>query len=190
MGYICGEDRNQIQLYTSTLEELFGEDNPVRVIDAFVNQFNMKELGKKMYNKEILKKKLLRIEDNITNYLANLDRADQNDLEATHYTSAEIKQKLAGLEQRRETYQSYLRELKETGETQKLTTDPEARMMKTKDGFACCYNVQTAVDRTSHLIAEYEVTNSCNDFNSLAQVTGKAKETLGVETIHVGADKG
>ena len=82
-----------------------------------------------------------------------------------------------------------MQELKETGETQKLTTDPEARMMRTKDGYACCYNVQTAVDKGSHLIAEYEVTNSCNDYNSLTQVAQSTKETLEVETIHVAADK-
>ena len=63
-------------------------------------------------------------------------------------------------------------------ETQILTTDPEARMMKTKDGFACCFNVQTAVDKTSHLIAEFEVTNSCNDYNSLTAVAQKSKEMM------------
>ncbi len=44
MGYISGEDRNQIQLYTTTMEELLDEDNPVRVIDAFVESLNMGEL--------------------------------------------------------------------------------------------------------------------------------------------------
>ena len=34
---------------------------------------------KKMYNEEILKKKLLRIEENITNYLNSLDQADHTD---------------------------------------------------------------------------------------------------------------
>ena len=297
MGYILGEDRNQIHFYTNTLEEFLGEDNPVRVIDVFVDHLNLTELGiehtepastgrppydprillklyiygyfnrirssrrlmmecgrnielfyllnrltpdfrtiadfrknnaialkqvfkafvkvcmdlklyerellaidgskfravngrKKMYNEEILKKKLLRIEENITNYLAELDHSDQSDRGTSHYTAGEIKEKLAELESRKEIYQAYLQELKETGETQKLTTDPEARMMRTKDGFACCYNVQTAVDQTSHLIAEYEVTNSCNDYNFLTQVAQNTKETLGVETIHVGADKG
>jgi transposase len=117
-----------------------------------------------MYNEEILKKKLVRIEEHIANYLNGLDQADQDDQGTSHYTSEEIKQK--------------------------LTTDPEARMMRTKDGFACCYNVQTAVDQTSHLIAEYEVTNSCNDYNHLTQVSEAAKKTLEVDTIHVGADKG
>lgn len=45
MGYIYGEDRNQIQFYTSTLEEFIGEDNPVRFIDAFVEQLDIAELG-------------------------------------------------------------------------------------------------------------------------------------------------
>lgn len=63
-------------------------------------------------------------------------------------------------------------------------------MMRTKDGFACCYNVQTAVDKTSHLIAEYEVTNDCTDPNSLTRMAKQAKETLQTEIIHIGADKG
>ena len=297
MGYIYGKDRNQIEFYTNTLEEFISEDNLVRVIDAFVNQLNLKELEiqraipastgrppynpkdllklylygyfnrirssrrlmiecgrnielfyllnrltpdfrtiadfrknnakalkrvfkafvkicmdlnlyereliaidgskfravngrKKMYNEDILKKKLLRIEENISNYLDELDQADKHDQETSHYTPAEIKERLAELELRKETYEAYLRELKETGETQKLTTDPEARMMRTKDGFACCYNVQTAVDQTSHLIADYEVTNSCNDYNSLTKLAESTMETLEVDTIHVGADKG
>lgn len=122
--------------------------------------------------------------------MTELDQADQEDMGTTDYATGEIKQKLLELEQRKETYNAYLQELEETGETQKLTTDPEARMMRTRDGFACCYNVQTAVDQTSHLIAEYEVTNSCNDYNNLAQVAEAAKKALEVETIHVGADKG
>ena len=45
MGYVKGQNRNQIQFYTSSLEELIGEDNPVRVIDAFVDQLDIAELG-------------------------------------------------------------------------------------------------------------------------------------------------
>lgn len=186
MGYICGEDRNQQQLFPITLEEMIDENNPVRVIDTFIDHLNISELGithaepaatgrppfdprallklylygyfnrirssrklmiecggnielfyllnrlipdfrtiadfrkdnakaikrifkafvkiclelnlyereliaidgskfravngrKKMYNEEILKKKLLRIEENITGYLKSLDQADQDD---------------------------------------------------------------------------------------------------------------
>jgi hypothetical protein len=35
--------------------------------------------------------------------------------------------------------------------------------MHSKDGFHCYYNVQTAVDDGSHLIADFEVTNHNTD---------------------------
>lgn len=297
MAYICGEDRNQLQLYPATLEELLDDNNPVRVIDAFVDHLNIAELGithakpagtgrppydpkvllklyiygyfnrirssrklmiecgrnieliyllnrltpdfrtiadfrkqnaqalknvfkafvkicldlnlyerelvaidgskfravngrKKMFNEDILKKKLLRIQDNISNYLCELDQADQDDRGPSHYTSAQIKQKLDELHLRKETYEAYLQELRSSDETQILTTDPDARMMKTKDGFACCYNVQTAVDQTSHLIAEFEVTNDPTDPNWLTHMATKAKIALEAPAIHVAADKG
>ena len=93
---------------------------------------------------------------------------------------------LTGLEK----YQGYLIELKESGDTQLLTTDPEARRMHSKDGFHCCYNVQTAVDDGSHLIAEYEVTNHNTDQGLLKDVAENTKKALGAETIEVVADKG
>lgn len=70
-----------------------------------------------------------------------------------------------------------------------MTADPEARRMHSKDGFHCCYNVQTAVDKGSHLIAEYKVTNE-TDLGHLIQVSEKAKETLEVPVIELDADKG
>jgi transposase len=91
---------------------------------------------------------------------------------------------------RKEKYQGYLKELLESGETQLLLTDPEARRMHSKDGFHCYYNVQTAVDKGSHLIAEYEVTNHNTDQGLLNVVAQSAKESLEIETVEVVADKG
>jgi len=45
MKYITGESRNQIVLLPDCIEDYVGKDNPVRVIDAFVNQINMDWLG-------------------------------------------------------------------------------------------------------------------------------------------------
>lgn len=62
--------------------------------------------------------------------------------------------------------------------------------IQSKDGFHCCYNVQTAVDKGSHLIAEFEVTNHNTDQGLLNEIAQSAKENLEVETIEVVADKG
>ena len=142
------------------------------------------------YNRDILEKKLVGIDEHITEYLAVMDASDKEESEEKVPTTEEVKRILADLNSRKEKYEGYLDYLTESGETQILETDPEARRMHSKDGFHCCYNVQTAVDGGSHLIAEYEVTNHNTDQGLLNQVTAQAKELLEVETIEAVADKG
>lgn len=142
------------------------------------------------YNTETLEKKLANIDTHISEYLSMMDSNDREETDEEKPTEEEIKAALADLTQRKELYEGYLKELQESGSTQKLLTDPEARRMHSKDGFHCCYNVQTAVDKGSHLIADYEVTNHNTDQGLLLQVAEKVKETLETETLEVVADKG
>lgn len=297
MGYIEGRDRQQIMLLPESIEQLVDEDNPVRVIDAFVDGLNIEKLGftknkpaetgrpaydprdllklyiygyfnkirssrklmkecqrnielfyllgrltpdfrtiadfrkqngpalknvfrefvgiclsMKLYQKELLAidgtkiravnskansynqetliKKLVRIEENIQRYLSEMDHLDQSETDDKKVSKAELLAKIESLRQRRETYQGFQKQLKETGESQILTTDPEARVMQSKDGYHCYYNVQTAVDDGSHLIAAYEVTNHCTDQGLLKEVADETRQNLAVETITVVADKG
>lgn len=297
MGYIEGQNRQQRMLLPDSIEDLIGEDNPVRVIDAFVDgldihkleftqskpadtgrpPYNPKDLLKlyiygyfnkirssrklmkechrnielfyllnrlepdfrtisdfrkhnsqalkgvfrefvgiclslelyqkdlfaidgskfravnskdKAYNKEILLKKLVRIEENIQSYLEEMDKNDQSESDEKDLSKKQILDKIKELQARKEIYLQYQEQLKETSETQLLVTDPDARVMQSKDGFHCYYNVQTAVDKGSHLIAEYEVTNHCTDQGLLKSVADKTRETLKMGTISIVADKG
>lgn len=140
------------------------------------------------YNAEILEKKLKRIDGHIAEYLSQMDKEDKS--EPDRLTPEQVKTAIEELTLRKEKYQGYLKDLLESGETQILLTDPEARRMHSKDGFHCCYNVQTAVDKDSHMIAEYEVTNHNTDQGLLKKVAQSTKESLEVETIEVVADKG
>jgi len=45
MKYIEGENREQKTFLPNCIEEYVGENNPVRVIDAFVNNLDMETLG-------------------------------------------------------------------------------------------------------------------------------------------------
>jgi transposase len=295
MKYIKGQDRGQITFLPDCIEDLIGQDNPVRVIDAFIDNLDIEGLGfqksvpcwtgrppydprdllklyvygyfnkvrssRKLmaecsrnielffllnrltpdfrtiadfrkdnakalknvfrsfvklcmklglyqkellavdgskfravnskdntYNAEILEKKLKRIDEHIEEYLSKMDSNDETEPDAP--SPDQIKEALRELTLRKEKYQDYLRGLLETGNTQILTTDPEAHRMHTKDGFNCCYNVQTAVDKGSHLIAGYEVTNHNTDQGLLKEVADIAREALEVETLEVVADKG
>jgi transposase len=142
------------------------------------------------YNIEALEKKLANIDAHISEYLSMMDSSDLDESDDERPTEEEIKAALADLTQRKDLYEGYLEELHESGNTQILLTDPEARRMHSKDGFHCYYNVQTAIDKGSHLIADYEVTNHNTDQGLLLQVSEKVKETLETETLEVVADKG
>lgn len=141
------------------------------------------------YNREVLEKKLAHIDEKIAAYLTAMDEQDKMETEIEQ-NPEKIKAAIEELRTRQEKYEALLQELLDSGETQILTTDPQARRMHSKDGFHCCYNVQTAVDSGSHLIAEYEVTNHNTDQGLLQEVTALAKEQLEVETISAVADKG
>lgn len=43
--FIEGEDRSQVTLLPECLDDYIGEDNPVRVVDAFVDELDLGELG-------------------------------------------------------------------------------------------------------------------------------------------------
>jgi len=50
MPFIEGEDRHQIHLLPYTLDDFVGEENPVRVIDAYVDSLPLEELGFQVYS--------------------------------------------------------------------------------------------------------------------------------------------
>ena len=45
MEFICGENRDQRTLLPECVDDYVGEDNPVRVIDAYVESLDMEKLG-------------------------------------------------------------------------------------------------------------------------------------------------
>ena len=48
MKYIIGQDRNQIPLFASSLEDAISQDNEVRLIDLFVGSLKLAEFGFKV----------------------------------------------------------------------------------------------------------------------------------------------
>ena len=44
-GFIQGEDRNQPTLFPERLEDYIDEDNPVRVVDAYVDELDLLDMG-------------------------------------------------------------------------------------------------------------------------------------------------
>jgi transposase len=149
----------------------------------------------KCYNKDILVKKLARIDAHIEEYIGTLKKNDESgedddEEDGRRSDPEEIKAMLGRLMERREKYTGYLTHLRDSKDTQILETDPESHRMHTRNGFHCCYNIQTAVDTGSHMICEYEVTNKTNDMGQLTGLAKSTKEILGAKRLEVVADKG
>ena len=45
MSHLTGTDRSQLNMFPLSLDEMVGQENPVRVIDLFVNRFDFEKLG-------------------------------------------------------------------------------------------------------------------------------------------------
>ncbi|MFC0275064.1 transposase, partial [Metabacillus herbersteinensis] len=69
MPFIQAEDRNQINLLPNSLEDFVSEENPVRVIDAYVDSLNLEELGFKIYSGKNAGQKPYRREDLLKLYI-------------------------------------------------------------------------------------------------------------------------
>jgi len=73
---------------------------------------------------------------------------------------------------------------------QKNFTDPQSRIMKSKDGFVQAYNAQIAVDAEAQIIVAQDVTQSASDCAQLLPMTDAVEANLGRKPEQASADAG
>src|SRR6266571_2888321 len=73
---------------------------------------------------------------------------------------------------------------------QKNFTDPQSRIMKSKDGFVQAYNAQAAVDAEAQIIVAQDVTQSAVDCGQLVPMTDAIEINLGRKPEQLSADAG
>src|SRR6202051_3764385 len=73
---------------------------------------------------------------------------------------------------------------------QRNFTDPESRIMKSKDGFVQAYNAQAAVDAGAQIIVAHELTQCGNDQGQLVPLIEAIANNLGRKPEQVSADSG
>jgi transposase len=142
------------------------------------------------YVKKNVVKLIAQAEEKISKYMDALDDNDKSEQSPGQLTTEDIGKILEYLRKRKIQLTTALAEIDKSGGSHICTTDPEARLMKTRDGYKPSFNVQTAVEPNSHIIINFDVTSECADWGLLeANIVG-AKAVLGVETLEGIADKG
>jgi transposase len=137
-----------------------------------------------------LEKQLVALDTKIAEYLAAMDEADREEA-AGEARPAAMAQLIAELHRKRDEIQAQAKQLAAEGLSQKVMSEPDARLMKTaRHGHQVAYNAQSVVDAEHGLIAAFELTNDCNDQCQLLPMAEAGKAALQVEALTAVADTG
>jgi len=165
--------------------ELFGGE--LLAIDG--SKFRAVNARDQNFNAGRLQELIARTDARLAEYFQLLDQADASEAAVGAVTKAELAQKIAALQEKRDWHTELLAELDDE-QKQVSLTDPDTRRMPTAQGNLVGYNAQLAVDSKHKLIAADEVTNQVNDSQQLADVALEAKTNLEFQQTEVVADKG
>lgn len=187
---IAGFRSENPQLFRKTFKHFVSQLNSSKLIGKKLvaidsSKFRAVNSKKNNYNQGKIDRQLEYIDNKISDYISELDAGDLSETRAE-----QIEQKIKKQKEHRKKYKRIERQLKESGEDQISTTDPDSRTMILHGSvIEVAYNVQTAVDDKHNLILDYEATNK-NDRKALLGMSLKAKQACEVEAIAVLADKG
>ena len=138
---------------------------------------------KNNYNQKKIDRHLKYIEEKLDEYTAQLAEADGDEKQ-------EIKDNIEKQQQRKAGYKQLEKHLKESGEKQISTSDPESRQLIIRSTITeVAYNVQSTVDAKNKIPIDYEVSNQ-NDSGAMANMVRRAKSILGHNGFSVLFDKG
>jgi transposase len=168
--------------------DLFGGE--LIAIDG--SKFKAVNSRRRNFTKRKLTSSIKKIDQQIEDYLNDLDDNDEFEAQVHKPTAEEIQEKIDALKERKGKFGKLLDELEASGETQISFTDPDSRSMPLgqNHGTQVGYNVQVSVDAKNYLIIDHDVTNDVTDFNQLERMATRAKEILQVDKLDVIADKG
>jgi len=137
-------------------------------------------------NRQQLNRDRAKIEQQVADYLARLDAADQQDTEVSL-----VQEQVQAALQRLERLDRYEQAMDAGDRDQHCGTEPDARIMRSgRDGMVLGYNVQTAVDADSGLIVHHEVSQDTGDNRLLHPMAEQAQAVLGQGELSVLADAG
>jgi len=139
-----------------------------------------------------LKARIEQLEESISRYLAELDRADRQPTLVPESRVVRLRERIASLKEQVKGFNELNKQLQRAPDRQISLTDPDARAMATsgRGTGIVGYNVQTAVDAKHHLIVAHEVTNVGHDRTQLASMAAQASEAIKATDLTVIADRG
>jgi transposase len=156
---------------------LAGDGTKLRAQNSKKNNFNEKKI----------ERHIAYIDDKLHEYSAILASEDKD---LTEEQKQEINDKIDKHQQHKAKYESYKKQLDETGTVQISTSDPDSRQMIVRNNITeVAYNVQSTVDAKHNIPIDFNVTNK-NDSKAMGAIVRRAKTILGKSDFTAVFDKG
>ena len=161
---------NYFNLIGATL--IAGDSTKFRAQNSKKNNFNEKKISRHLEY----------IENKLQEYNQALAQSDGD--------KKEIEDQIEQQKKRADGYREIETQLKESGEAQVSTSDPDSRQMIIRNNITeVAYNVQTSVDAKNNLLIDYKVTNN-NDSKAMGNMLQRAKSILQTNQFTALYDKG
>ena len=150
-----------------------GDSTKLRAQNSKKNNFNQKKIDRHLEY----------IENKLKEYNELLAQSDGD-------KKKKIEQEIKKQNHRKDGYKQIQQELKESGQPQISTSDPESRQLITRNNITeVAYNAQTTVDDKHCLPIDYKVTNT-NDSKAMGGMLRRAKTILRSNNFTTLYDKG
>jgi transposase len=138
---------------------------------------------KNNFNERKIERHLAYIDNKLNEYTQALEQADDDNKKT-------IEKEIQKHTERKIGYEQMSQQLKESGEVQISTSDPESRQMITRNNITeVAYSVQTVVDAKHNLPIDYKVTNE-NDSKAMGGMLRRTKTILNTTDFTALYDKG
>ena len=138
---------------------------------------------KNNYNQAKVDRHIAYIDNKLEEYTRALSEHDGDD-------NQQVQEEIKKQKKRKDQYKEIEKQLKESGEAQISTSDPESRQIMLRNNITeVCYNVQTTVDAKNNIPIDYKVTNQ-NDSKAMGNMVQRAKSILRSNDFTALYDKG
>jgi transposase len=138
---------------------------------------------KNNFNQAKIERHIAYIDNKLEEYTRTLAEHDGD-------SQQKIEDEINKQQNRKEQYKEIEKKLKESGEAQISTSDPESRQIMIRNNITeVAYNVQTTVDGKNNIPIDYKVTNE-NDSKAMGNMIQRAKSILRTNEFTALYDKG
>jgi transposase len=154
-----------------------------KLIAGDSTKFRAQNSKKNNFNQSKTDRHIAYIDNKLEEYTRILSENDDD-------TAEKVRKEITKQQERKENYREIEKQLKESGQAQISTSDPESRQIVIRNNITeVAYNVQTTVDAKNNIPIDYKVTNQ-NDSKAMGNMVQRAKSILRTNEFTVLYDKG